>query len=203
VRPAAKKISPASGRTMDASGVFLPCDVCASHIVTCSSMQVWDDETVRSYVKHLDTDCVNAHLRVQKKPKHHTGNGTYRGAFAFTITKGPNDALTVGDMLKAARKLMAQTSCPVVKYAWFYEDKGRDANGDPIHPHIHGMYETVTGGRIEAKHFKRAWSIWDESPKARLGSGFRGGYHAAVKSEESYKDYIKKDGGMGESSDNF
>ena len=91
---------------------------------------------------------------------------------------------------------MRQKSCPVIKYAWYYEDKGRDENGDAIHPHIHGMYETATGGRIERKHFKRAWSIWDENTP--IGAGFRGGYHRPVKSDEKYNDYIKKDGGMGE-----
>lgn len=132
-----------------------------------------------------------------KKSKVKTGNGTYSGPFAFTLTKSDKDALTVGDMLVAVRKIVSQKSQPVVKYAWYYEDKGRDPNGEPIHPHIHGMYETATGGRIESKHFKRAWPIWD--PSDPIGAGFRGGYHRPVKSEEKYADYIKKDGGMSES----
>lgn len=130
-----------------------------------------------------------------KKPR--VGNGAPSGAFAFTFTKSPKDALTVGDMLTAVRKVMHQKSCPVIKYAWYYEEKGRDENGDPIHPHIHGMYETATGGRVEAKHFKRAWPIWDE--KKPLGAGFQGGYHRVVRSDEGYSSYIKKDGGMSES----
>ena len=136
-----------------------------------------------------------------KKPSTHVGNGTYSGPFAFTLTKSPKDALTVADMLAAARKVMKQKSNPVIKYAWYYEDKGRDDNGDAIHPHIHGMYETSTGGRIETKHWKRAWPIW--CPSTIIGAGFRGGYHRPVKMEENYSQYIEKDGGMGESSDNL
>lgn len=140
------------------------------------------------------------HMKVCRKfwnrTKPRTGNGTYQGAWAFTLTMSPKDGLSVGDMLTAVRKVMKQKSNPVKSYAWYYEDKGRDDNGDPIHPHIHGMYETATGGRVEAKHFKRAWSIWDE--RKPIGAGFRGGYHRPVRSEERYDDYIKKDGGMGE-----
>lgn len=141
-------------------------------------------------------------------PKHYrktkVGNGAPTGAFAFTITKSPKDPYTVGDMLTAVRKVMHQKSCPVVKYAWYYEEKGRDENGDPIHPHIHGMYETATSGRIECKHWVRAWPIWGEAaarkdPSKRLGAGFRGGYHRPVRSDECYRNYISKDGGMSES----
>jgi len=139
------------------------------------------------FIKHVKTH--------DNKP--HIGNGKYLGPWAFTITKSDKDPLTVGDMLTAVRKVMSQKSNPVVKYAWYYEEKGRDENGDPIHPHIHGMYETATGGRIERKHFVRAWSIWNE--KKPQGAGFRGGYHREVKLRENYSDYIKKDGGMSES----
>jgi len=128
--------------------------------------------------------------------KQRDGNGAPKGPFAFTLTKSPKDPLTIGDMLTAVRKIMSQKSCPVAQYAWYYEDKGRDENGDAIHPHIHGMYETQSGGRIEAKHFKRAWYVWDE--KKPFGAGFQGGYHRPVKHEEAYANYIKEDGGMSE-----
>lgn len=131
------------------------------------------------------------------KSRAHSGNGKHNGLWAFTLTKSPKDTETVGDMLAAVRKVMQQKSCPVVEYAWYYEDKGRDENGDPIHPHIHGLYETETGGRIERKHWKRAWPLWDENKP--MGAGFKGGYHRPVKDGEGYKDYIKKDGGMSES----
>lgn len=125
-----------------------------------------------------------------RKPK--KGNGTYSGPFAFTLTMSPKDALTKSDLIRAARKIMGQKSCPAIRYAWHYEDKGVDPDGNPIHPHVHGMYETASGGRIEAKHFKRAWKIWDES--SRQGLGFRGGYHRPAFAEEGYLKYIAEDG---------
>jgi len=126
--------------------------------------------------------------------KTHQGNGTYQGAFAFTLTKSPDDQLTEFDMIKAVRKIMSQQSCPVKKYAWYLEYGDDELK---THPHIHGMYETQSQGMIETKHWKRAWPIWD--PKVKLGKGFRGGYHRPVRSEEGYTDYIKKDAGKNES----
>lgn len=131
------------------------------------------------------------------KPRSHIGNGKPVGPFAFTLTKSPKDPLSISDLLAAARGIMAQKTKPVLKYAWYYEDKGRDSNGDPLHPHIHGMYETVDGGRIPARQFERNWKIWDET--STMGAGFLGGYHRPVKYEEAYSDYICKDGGLGES----
>jgi len=138
----------------------------------------------------------NKTCKVLNPGKQREGNGAPKGAFAFTLTKSPKDPLTIGDMLTAVRKVMNQKSCPVAQYAWYYEDKGRDENGDAIHPHIHGMYETQSGGRIEAKHWLRAWSVWNE--KKPFGAGFQGGYHRPVKHEEAYSNYIKEDGGMSE-----
>lgn len=135
------------------------------------------------------------------KPKSHKGNGRYLGPFAFTLTASPTDGKSVGDFMKAVRKVMSQKSQPVTKFAWYLEYGSRDADGIPTHPHIHGMYETEDHKRIERKHWMRAWSIWDE--ETPMGAGFRGGYHRPVKSEERYSDYIAKDGGLGESSDNI
>jgi len=137
----------------------------------------------------------------RKRGSSHKGNGSYNGPFAFTLTKSPRDSVTVADMIKAVKKIVSQKSCPVIKYAWYLEYKGTDEDGLPTHPHIHGMYETESGGRIEKKHFARAWGIWEETQ--RLGAGFRGGYHRPVRSDEAYSQYIKKDGGIGDSSDNF
>lgn len=123
----------------------------------------------------------------------HPGNGAHMGPFAFTLTMSPNDNLTVDDMIAAARKLMSQKSCPVAVYAWFLEYGDEEAM---THPHIHGMYETVSKGRIEAKHFKRAWPIWDE--KVRMGFGFRGGYHKPVRDGVLYSNYISKQGRISE-----
>jgi len=148
--------------------------------------------------KYPSTDLLDSYINqrkkcLQKEKKTHKGNGSYAGPFAFTITKSPQDPLTEDHMIVAVKKIMSQKSCPVVKYAWYLEHK---ENG--THPHIHGMYETTTMGRIEAKHFKRAWPIWDE--KSPMGAGFRGGYHRPVRHQECYDDYIKKDGGLSESS---
>lgn len=114
------------------------------------------------------------------------GNGTYNGAFAFTLTKSPDDDLSEEDMIKAVRKIMNQKSIPTKAFAWYLEYGDEDGKK---HPHIHGMYETESGGMIETKHWKRAWPIWD--PKTKLGNGFRGGYHRPVKHNECYNDYIK------------
>lgn len=142
----------------------------------------------------IQKDILKHFEKYPKKNTSHEGNGKYKGPFAFTITKSPTWNVTVLEMVNAANKIMGQGSCKVKKFAWYYEDKGRDELGDPVHPHIHGMYETETGGRIESKHWKRAYPFWDE--KTKMGVGHVGGYHRPIKSEEKYEDYIKKDGGM-------
>lgn len=138
------------------------------------------------------------HARTYHWPKSsHSGNGAPKGAFAFTLDMSPADGLSVDDLVAAARKIMTQKSCPVKKYAWYLEYGDNDTKE---HPHIHGMYETEKGGRIESKHFKRAWPIWDESQ--RLGRGHRGGYHDVVRNDEGYSKYIIEDyalNGVGES----
>ena len=150
------------------------------------------------YMKIMDKlqdHAVECHGLVDNRPKKsHTGNGAYQGKFAFTLTKSTSDELSEEDMIKAVRKIMNQKSCPVKEYAWYLEYADSELGK---HPHIHGMYETESGGRIEAKHFKRAWKIWDE--KYKLGKGFRGGYHRPVRDGEAYSDYIRKDGGLNES----
>ena len=137
------------------------------------------------------------HVSSHDKAHPKNGNGLYQGAFAFTLTKSPKDPQTVQDMIMAARKIMAQQSFPVKRYAWYLEDKGQDHLGEPLHPHIHGMYETESGKRIESKHFKRAWPLWD--PATKMGQGFRGGYHRPVEYGEEYAKYIQEDGGTSES----
>lgn len=167
-----------------------PCDICKDFVKLSLAGVATSDRAIDDFFRHYRR-CKGL------GSKTHVGNGAPSGLFAFTLTKSPKDPFSVGDMLAAVRKVMAQKSCPVKRYAWYYEDKGRDEFGDPIHPHFHGIYETESGGRIERKHWKRAWSIWDESKP--MGAGFQGGYHRPVKAEEGYKDYIKKDGRMSES----
>lgn len=59
-------------------------------------------------------------------------------------------------------------------------------------PHIHGVYRTPSGRRIEGKYFARYWPLWDE--KIKLGHGHKGGYHAKARHTESYKAYMEKEG---------
>lgn len=182
---------------MDVSGVwdlYSDCDTCYNAVkLNMQNPGAFNERKFDEWVYHTRSQkCTHF-----KKTIKRSGNGAPSGAFAFTITKSPTDPVSISDMLTAVRKVMAQKSCPVTKYAWHYEDKGKDAEGNPLHPHIHGMYETATGGRIEAKHWKRSYAIWDE--KQRCGAGHRGGYHRPVKDNESYMDYIAKDGGMSES----
>lgn len=175
-------------------------DVCCTSRACCKTCCEIDSAMIQASIRGKDHEvqsCMNKlwkHIDIFHKrvnPKSHIGNGAPKGAFAFTLTKSPADDLTEDDMIIAVRKLMAQKSCPVHKYAWYLE------YGEPetrSHPHIHGMYETFTEGRIEAKHFKRAWSIWDE--KQKHGFGFRGGYHRPVRTDEGYSNYIAKDNGL-------
>lgn len=120
-------------------------------------------------------------------------NGKYNGPFAFTLTMSPSDGLSEADMVTACRKIMEQRSQPVKKFAWYLEYKDEESKS---HPHIHGMYETENGRRIEKKHWQRQWKIWDES--IPLGAGFRGGYHRPVRSDEAYSQYITKGYALGD-----
>lgn len=189
--------TPSKGTWEEVKQQFAMCDTCSAFIertrqnIFSSPYDI--DKAFDEYRRHTNS----AACKKYAKSRTHVGNGKYQGCWAFTLTKSPKDPYSVGDMLTAVRKVMSQKSCPVKRYAWYYEDKGKDEWGAPIHPHIHGMYETDNGGRIERKHFKRAWPIWDETKP--MGAGFQGGYHRPVKAEEGYKDYIKKDCGMHES----
>lgn len=141
------------------------------------------DKISKKYKEHE----MSFHKRISKS---HVGNGAPQGAFAFTLTMSPNDGLTKEDMVKAVKKLMAQKTAPVKTYAWYLEYGDLEAK---THPHIHGMYETETGGRIPRRQFKRVWSIWGEGePHKQIGNGFYGGYHRPVRDKEAYSDYIKK-----------
>lgn len=59
-------------------------------------------------------------------------------------------------------------------------------------PHIHGVYQTPSGRRIEQKYFKRYWDLWDE--KIKMGHGHKGGYHQKARHSDSYAAYIEKEG---------
>lgn len=184
----------------DCNNPLLMTMACACATPACPRYKWHQEHTLLPRIK-LQTEWAE-HLekgKAHRPNRSHEGNGVYQGPFAFTLTMSPQWGLTVGHMIKAAQKLMAQKSCKVTKYAWYLEY----ANPETLeHPHIHGMYETETRGRIEQKHFKRHWTDkWNENQK--LGAGFVGGYHRPVRSDEGYNAYIKKQGGIGEQSDNL
>lgn len=147
------------------------------------------------YMEHMDEwldhgeECHSMIFNREKK----TRNGKYNGPFAFTLTKSPDWGISEEDMMNAVRKIMYQQSQPVKKFAWFLEYKVEETKQ---HPHIHGMYETENGRRIEKKHWVRAWPKWNEDIK--LGAGFVGGYHRPVREDDAYSKYIAKNGGEGE-----
>lgn len=177
--------------------VFPPlqgCNLCKQiDLMAMGECQSNSKDWEKRFKKAWQTHCYEVHGIDKWNPSKtkHTGNGTHQGQWAFTFTKSPSDDLTVDDMINAVRKVLAQKSNPVKYFAWYLEYKDMAAK---THPHIHGMYECEGGGRIEAKHFKRAWKIWDE--KVKMGDGFRGGYHRPVAAEENYAVYIRKQ--MGE-----
>lgn len=119
----------------------------------------------------------------------HKGNGVHQGLFAGTLTMAPGDKYNEEDMVGAIKKIFAQQTVPVKKWAWYRE---YTKNGTP---HIHFVYETESGGRIHKKIFQRYWKLWDE-PRNQTGrGGFPGGYHSPAKSPTAYIEYISKDGG--------
>lgn len=127
------------------------------------------------------------------KPGSHEGNGKPKGLFAFTLTFSPSDGKNEYDLKHAAEKILKQNTCPVKRYIWYLEKRE-----DGTHPHIHGVYETESGGRIYRKVFQRYWTIWGEPANSNQKSskgGFRGGYHKPVTFDIAYKEYIEKDEG--------
>jgi len=175
---------------------------CPIHCPTCISIKNQNLVTISNYKYDFNKDywkpyikhCQEYHAVPKLATTTHEGNGKYQGPFAFTLTKSPSDDFTVDQMITAVRKIMAQKSNPVKYFAWYLEYKE-----NLTHPHIHGMYETETKGRIEAKHWQRGWPIWNE--KQALGQGFRGGYHRPVRDNEGYSQYIDKDNHLGHARD--
>jgi len=121
------------------------------------------------------------------KVKHHTGNGAPKGKFAGTLTMGHDTPESEETMVVAIKKIFNQQTCIVKECKWYVELTKAGL------PHVHFMYETVSGGRIHAKIFMRYWKLWNEG--IRHGNGFQGGYHKPVKSDIAYDEYIAKDNG--------
>lgn len=111
-------------------------------------------------------------------------------AYAFTLTMPP-DYEPKKPIDEVARLILENgiTSKPYDRAAqWAYVVEHTESGT----PHIHGMYKTPSGRRIEQKYFKRYWPLWDE--KIKLGHGFKGGYHQKARDEQCYDAYIQKEG---------
>ena len=111
-------------------------------------------------------------------------------AYAFTLTMPP-DYEPKKPIEEVARLICehGMTSKPYAKaIQWAYVVEHTEAGT----PHVHGMYKTESGRRIEQKYFKRYWPLWDE--KIKLGHGHKGGYHQKARHTESYDAYIQKEG---------
>lgn len=110
--------------------------------------------------------------------------------WAFTLTMPP-DYEPKKPIEEAARLIMTHglTSKPYerpVKWAFVKEHTEKGT------PHIHGVYKTSSGRRLEQKYFQRYWPLWDE--KVKLGHGHKGGYHLKARHEECYAAYMEKEG---------
>lgn len=166
------------------------CEECKQINTMCVSL-VDDWHKVKEYNYWFDLFLRHdpkTHVTAPPKTSH-KGNGVHNGLWAGTLTMSPNDGLNEEDMIGAMRKIFAQQTVPVKKWAYYRE---YTKNGLP---HIHFCYETETGGRIHKKIFQRYWKIWDE-PRNQTGrGGFPGGYHAPAKSETAYVEYMSKDNG--------
>lgn len=110
--------------------------------------------------------------------------------YAFTLTMPP-DYSPKKPIEEAARLilehgLVSKTKEKAVEWAFVKEHTEAGT------PHIHGVYRTPSGRRIESKYFNRYWPLWDE--KVPLGAGHKGGYHAKARHTQSYKAYMEKEG---------
>lgn len=110
--------------------------------------------------------------------------------YAFTLTMPP-DYQPKKPIEEAAKfilehGLVSKTKEKAIEWAFVKE------HTDAGTPHIHGVYRTPSGRRIESKYFNRYWPLWDE--KVKLGYGHKGGYHAVARHSESYKAYMEKEG---------
>lgn len=104
--------------------------------------------------------------------------------FAFTLTTGSDDPAMEEEMREAARKLFRQKYCEIQEGECFLEFTGEGR------PHIHGWYQTVDGGRVFAKVFKRCWKTWGEK---KGHTKFAGGYHEEMKTNR-YLGYAAAEG---------
>jgi hypothetical protein len=126
---------------------------------------------------------------VKDSPKNKSVQNTQ---FAFTLTQPPGYVKPGGMSIEeSARKLLQHglTSKPEQKAnKWAYVLEHTEQGT----PHVHGVYSTESGKKIGDKYFKRYWPLWDT--KRRMGQGHQGGYHAQARHNESYENYLTKEG---------
>lgn len=117
--------------------------------------------------------------------------------WAFTLTMPP-DYEPKKPIEEAARLILSHglTSKPYERPERWAFVKEHTEKGVP---HIHGVYKTPSGRRIEQKYFQRYWPLWDE--KVKLGVGHKGGYHLKARHGESYSAYMEKEGEVVHSED--
>ena len=112
-------------------------------------------------------------------------------AYAFTLTSPP-DYVNPKPIEEAVALIMEHGRTSKPEYdkpvQWAYVLEHTEAGT----PHIHGVYQTACGKRLETRYFSRYWKIWDE--KIKLGHGHKGGYHLKARHTESYDAYIQKEG---------
>lgn len=151
----------------------------------CDGCSIQYNHVLRSYV---DSYCELHQEKVVPTPDRRRADPNTE--YAFTLTMPP-DYKPHKPIDEVARLLMkgGLTSTPaehVSEWAYVVE---HTAIGTP---HVHGIYKTPSGRRIEQKYFKRYWKLWDE--KKIMGQGHQGGYHSVVRHGESLRNYMEKEG---------
>lgn len=112
--------------------------------------------------------------------------------YAFTLTMPPDyqpkKPIEEAAKLILEHGLVSKTKEKAIEWAFVKEFTKAGT------PHIHGVYRTPSGRRIERKYFERYWPLWDEKHPFPGNQGFPGGYHAVARHSESYKAYMEKEG---------
>lgn len=151
----------------------------------CDDCSIQYNHVLRSYI---DTYCDLHQERVVPTPDKRKANPDTE--YAFTLTMPPT-YVPKKPIEETARLILTNglTSKPYEKITeWAYVLEHTEQGT----PHIHGVYKTPSGRRIEQKYFKRYWDLWDE--KVVLGNGHKGGYHQKVRHGESLRAYMEKEG---------
>lgn len=186
----------------------------------CSTcVRPWESKTVREpntkypdcsdcylYFNHVLNDYYNCYCDIHQEqviPTPDRRKADPNCEYAFTLTMPP-DYQPKKPIEEAARLIM--------EHGWSSNTnkKGTPSNAEKAcewafvkehtekgTPHVHGVYKTPSGRRIEAKYFNRYWDLWTEPTENKKGNnyhGHKGGYHCKARHSESYKAYMEKEG---------